>query len=53
MQGLTRSDVVQVLGELDETMITEVIATGADQSELEVAVARLRDDTIANRSGHA
>ena len=49
MQALTRSDVLQVVGDIDEQVIADVIATGADQSELELAVERLRDDTWIDR----
>ena len=49
MQALTRSDVLLVAGDLDEQTIADVIATGADQNELELAIERLRDDTWIDR----
>lgn len=49
MQRLTRDDILQVVGELDEQVIADVIATGADQAELELAVERLRDSTWIDR----
>jgi len=49
MQPLTRNDVLQVVGDLDEQIIADVIATGANQSELELAVERLRDTTWIDR----
>jgi len=49
MQPLTRSDVLLVAGNLDEQTIADVIATGADQNELELAIERLRDDTWTDR----
>ncbi len=49
MQPLTRSDVLAVVGDLDDQVIADVIATGADQDELELAVERLRDDTWVDR----
>ena len=49
MPRLTRNDVLQVVGELDEQIIADVIATGANQSELELAVERLRDNSWIDR----
>jgi len=47
--NLTRSDVLQVVGDLDEDVIAEVIATGATQNDLEIAVERLRDNSWIDR----
>lgn len=47
--ALTRDDVVQVVGELDDQVVADVIATGATQRDLEVAVERLRDDSWIDR----
>jgi hypothetical protein len=49
MQPLTPNDVVQVVGELDDQVIADVIATGANQNELELAVERLHDSTWIDR----
>ena len=49
MQDLTRDDVIQVVGEIDDQAIADVIATGATQTELELAVERLRDTTAFDR----
>ena len=49
MVTLTREDVLQVVGELDDQVVADVIATGATQRDLEVAIERLRDDTWVDR----
>jgi hypothetical protein len=44
MRLLTRSEVVTVLGEIDETVISDVIVTGATADELAEARAWLAND---------
>lgn len=41
---MTSQEVVAVLGPLDETLMTEIIATGATQAELAQAWAWLNND---------
>jgi hypothetical protein len=44
MRLLTRSEVVTVLGEIDETVISDVIVTGATADELAEARAWIAND---------
>jgi hypothetical protein len=49
MQPLTRDAVQQLLGDVDDQVIADVISTGANQADLEVALERLRDTTWIDR----
>lgn len=40
---LTRDDVIRVLGDVDEAIVVDVIATGASAADLTAAVAQLQD----------
>ena len=42
---LTPDDVVRTLGEIDDSTIAEVIATGATSAELALALEQLRSDS--------
>jgi hypothetical protein len=42
--AMTRDEVVSVLGPVDETMIAEIVATGASLAELREAWAWLNED---------
>jgi hypothetical protein len=41
---LTREAVIRTLGEVDDAIIDEVISTGATDSDLAIAIDRLRTD---------
>jgi hypothetical protein len=49
MQPLERKDVQQLVGDLDDHVIADVIATGADQNDLERAIERIRDASWVDR----
>lgn len=49
---MTREDVVHVLGPVDETLIVEILATGASIEELEEAFAWLNADDVLGRQLH-
>lgn len=49
MQPLTRTEVLELVGPIDDQLVAAVIETGADQTALELAVERLRDDTHVDR----
>lgn len=47
---LTREQVIQTLGEVDDSIIAEVISTGATSADLAFAITRLRiDSSVWNR----
>ena len=43
---MTREDVIRVLGPVDESLIVEVLATGASMEELQEAFAWLNADDV-------
>lgn len=49
---MTREDVIHVLGPVDETLIVEILATGASTEELEEAFAWLNADDALGRQLH-
>jgi hypothetical protein len=51
MAGLTRNDVVAVLGRIDDCTIAEIIDTGASRQELAEAQAWLANDEPLMNSG--
>ena len=48
---ITRGEVVAVLGPVDETLVAEIIATGASLSELREAFAWLNSDEALMNEG--
>lgn len=51
MSTLTRKDVTAMLGELDDDIVTEIIATGATPEELAEAHAWLANDEPLMNAG--
>jgi hypothetical protein len=51
MAGLTRDEVVDVLGRADDFVIAEIIATGASREELAEACAWLANDEPLMKTG--
>lgn len=49
---MTREDVIHVLGPVDESLIVEVLATGASTEELEEAFVWLNADDVLGRQLH-
>lgn len=49
---MTREDVIHVLGPVDESLIVEVLATGASMEELEEAFVWLNADDVLGRQLH-
>lgn len=49
---MTREDVIHVLGPVDESLIVEILATGASREELEEAFAWLNADDVLGRQLH-
>ena len=45
-QPLTRDAVIRRLGDVDDSTVAEVIATGASSAELTLAIERLRYDRV-------
>jgi hypothetical protein len=45
-QPLTREAVIRRLGDVDDSTIAGVIATGASSAELTLAIVRLRNDRV-------
>ena len=51
MPGLTRDDVVAVLGRVDDVTIAEIVATGATRDELGEAHTWIANDDLLLASG--
>lgn len=49
---MTRENVIHVLGPVDETLIVEILATGASMEELEEAFVWLNADDVLARQLH-
>lgn len=49
---MTREDVIEVLGPVDDDVIVEVLAIGATREELEEAFAWLNADDVLGRQLH-
>lgn len=45
-QPLTREAVIRTLGDVDDSTIAGLIATGASSAELALAIERLRNDRV-------
>ena len=44
--GMTREDVVEIMGPLEDRFVVEILEAGADRSDLIEAVARARGDLL-------
>lgn len=53
MTALTRKDVVAVLGPVDETLITDVVTTGATRAELAEAYGWVTNDEALVNEGRS
>ena len=53
MQNLTRDEVRKVLGPVDDTVVAQIVATGASQDELAEANGWLTADEALINAGHA
>jgi uncharacterized membrane protein YkvA (DUF1232 family) len=51
MTSLTRKDVIALIGDIDDTIIAEIIATGASAEELSEAHAWLANDEPLMNAG--
>lgn len=50
---LRRDDVISVLGPVDETMIAEIVSTGASLVELREALGWLHNDEAMRKAGYS
>jgi hypothetical protein len=50
---MTRNDVIRVLGEIDESVVVDIISTGATPADLTAAVAQLQTGDPTWRSDRA
>jgi hypothetical protein len=51
MEPLTRKDIIGALGEVDDLVVTDIVATGASVEELAEAQAWLRSDEAMMNEG--